>query len=425
MSPDAAHNDPATSDKATLLDWIERDRDRLIGFLSGFVQAASPNPPGDTLAPAAYVRRLLDEEKLPYRVISPHEQMPNLVASFEGKETGRHLVLNGHIDVFPSGDPANWTHGPWSGDVADGYIWGRGAADMKCGTTASIFTYTYLHRLRDRLKGKLTLTVVSDEETFGPWGTRYLMEHHPEVHGDCCLNGEPSDPITVRFGEKGPLWLAFTIRTKGAHGAYTHLTESATKIASGLILELDQLTRMKVPAPGNVAGVLERSAETIERAMGQGATEVMRSVTFNVGVIQGGLKVNMIPSECRFEADFRLPVGMVKEDLMAKIRAIMTRYPQASVEEINYSASNWCDPEHEMVGIIQANVKQMQGYVPQPIVGLGGTDARLWRYREVPAYVYGPSPKTMGKNDERVAIEEFLHIVRTHTLSAYDYLTRG
>jgi len=96
---------------------------------------------------------------------------------------------------------------------------------MKCGTTASIFTFLYLHELREELYGRLTLSAVSDEETFGPWGARYLSEHHPEVFGDCCLNGEPSSPWTLRFGEKGPLWLEFTVRTRGAHGAYTHLSK--------------------------------------------------------------------------------------------------------------------------------------------------------------------------------------------------------
>ena len=96
---------------------------------------------------------------------------------------------------------------------------------MKCGTTASIFTFLYLHELREELQGRLTLSAVSDEETFGPWGARYLSEHHPEVFGDCCLNGEPSSPWTLRFGEKGPLWLEFTVRTRGAHGAYTHLSK--------------------------------------------------------------------------------------------------------------------------------------------------------------------------------------------------------
>ena len=98
--------------KETLLAWIERDRERLISFLSQLVRAASPNPPGDTRAAATEVQALLNAEGLDHRVISPHPEMPNLVASFEGHEPGRHLVLNGHIDVFPSGDPANWTYGP-------------------------------------------------------------------------------------------------------------------------------------------------------------------------------------------------------------------------------------------------------------------------------------------------------------------------
>ena len=197
-----------------------------------------PTAPGDTREAVAHIRSLLDRKEVDYRIIDPHEQFPNVVATFEGSAPGKHLVLNGHVDVFPVGKHETWTHGPWSGAVADGKIWGRGAADMKCGTTCSIFTFLYLHRLRERVRGRLTLTAVSDEETFGPWGARYLMEHHPEVHGDCCLNGEPSSPLSIRFGEKGPLWLKFTIRTSGAHGAYPHLSESATKIGARLIGDL-------------------------------------------------------------------------------------------------------------------------------------------------------------------------------------------
>lgn len=192
--------------KAQLLRWIDEDREEIVSFLCDFVRAKSPNPPGDTTLAAAHVTRFLTLNQLPFRVIAPQATMPNIVGSYEGARPGHHLVLNGHIDVFPA-DEANerWTHGPWSGVIAGGKIYGRGVADMKAGTSVSIFTYCYLHRLRECLAGRLTLTAVSDEETFGPWGARYLMEHHPEVHGDCLLNGEPSSPLTIRFGEKGPL----------------------------------------------------------------------------------------------------------------------------------------------------------------------------------------------------------------------------
>ena len=111
-------------------------------------------------------------------------------------------LLNGHIDVFPASDAARWKHGDaWSGTIDDGMLYGRGVADMKCGTTASLITYALLHKHRDRLKGRLTLTCVSDEETGGRWGAGYLFAHHPEyVRGDCCLNGEPSSAHTVRWG---------------------------------------------------------------------------------------------------------------------------------------------------------------------------------------------------------------------------------
>lgn len=412
-----------SDDKQTLLEWIEADRDKLIGFFSGFVAAASPNPPGDTRQAVAHITAFLDAENAPYRLIVAHPEMPNVVGTFEGAGAGRHLVLNGHIDCFPVNEADPWTHGPWSGAVADGKVWGRGSADMKCGTSASIFTFVYLNRMRERLKGRLTLTAVSDEETFGPYGARYLMENHPEVHGDCCLNGEPSSPYSIRFGEKGPLWLKFTVRTRGGHGAYTHASESATKIAVRLAAELETLEDIDTPPPGNVGAVLERNAATLDKAQGEGASKIIQKVTVNLGVIRGGLKVNMIPSECVIEADVRLPVGLEKDRVMAALEDILARYPQAEMEEINFSAPSWCDPEGEMVDILRANVKALRGHQPDPVVSLGATDTRLWRYRDVPAYVYGPFPTGMASWDEHVEIEEFLHIVRSHVLSAYDYLT--
>jgi succinyl-diaminopimelate desuccinylase len=410
--------------KRQLLAWIDADRDRLITFLSQFVQAKSPNPPGDTREAAVHLTRFLEDADLPYRIIDPKPEFPNIVASFEGGAPGKHLVLNGHIDCFPAGEHETWTHGgPWSGAIVDDKIWGRGVADMKCGTTASIFTFAYLYRIRDQLHGKLTLTAVSDEETFGPWGARYLMEHHPEVHGDCCLNGEPSSPLSIRFGEKGPLWLKFTVRTAGAHGAYTHKSESASKIGAKLVLDLERLSDLDTPPPGNVGAVLAKARETIDGAQGGGASEVLQRITVNIGMLQAGLKVNMIPSECLIEADLRLPVGVEKAEVLAAVDEIVSAYPQVTYEEINYSAPSWCDPEHEMVGILQANARTLSGTEPQPICSLGGTDARLWRAIGVPAYVYGPFPTGMGTGDEHVPIEDFLHIVRTHVLSAYDYLS--
>ncbi len=414
----------ATRDR--LLAWIDGERAAMVEFLQAFVRCRTPNPPGDTRAAVALISAFLDRHRLPYRTIAPNPEMPNVVGSFEGGKPGRHLVLNGHIDVFPvANDGDGWSRDPWGGEIVDGVLYGRGVADMKCGTTASIMTYMLLHRIKDELGGKLTLTAVSDEETFGPWGARYLMEHHPEVHGDCCLNGEPSGLETVRFGERGPLWVEFSVRTPGTHGAYTHASKSASKIALALAAELEELTRLESRLGDNIQTAIDDGRAAMDRAMGAGAGDLVSRVTLNIGTIHGGAKVNMVPSHCTFEADFRMPCGMTKADLLPRIEAIAARHPEVTMRVTGYTDPTWCDPHHEMMGIIQKTVQSLDRPAPTPILSLGGTDARLWRAIGVPAYVYGPSPNSMGSVDENVAIEDFLHVVRTHVLAAHAYLTRS
>jgi len=410
--------------KQQLLERIEKDRELLLEFFRGFVRCPSPNPPGDTLAAAAHIRKLLDARGVAYRVITPNETMPNLVATFDTGKPGRHLALNGHIDVFPVGDGAGWTRDPWGAELVDGKIYGRGACDMKCGTTASIFTFLYLDEIKAELHGKLTLSAVSDEETFGPWGSRYLFEHHPEVFGDCCLNGEPSSPWTLRFGEKGPLWLEFTVRTKGAHGAYTHASKSATAIAAKVIGELESLTDIPAPEATNLAAALDQAAEVIDKAYGEGASKIVRRVTVNPGLVQGGLKVNMVAADCRFEVDVRLPNGLEAPPILKAVERIVARHPEVSYRVMNYNPPSWCPPDSEMVALVRANSREVSGIDPTPVISLGGTDARLWRYKDIPAIVYGPPPSGMGSTDEHVTLEHFFHVIKCHVLSAYDYMSK-
>jgi len=412
-----------------LLDWIESDKERSIGLLQEFTRIDTSNPPGDTRAGASFLCRILDRERLDYNIVAPRESMPNVIAAFDCGSPGRHLILNGHIDVFPAGDMRRWSRDPWCGDLVDGRVFGRGTVDMKCGTCASLLTYAYLHRLRHELKGRLTLTLVSDEETGGHWGARYLLENcADQVMGDCVLNAEPSSPHTIRFGEKSTLWLTFRVKTPGGHGAYPHLSASATKIAARLIGDLEQLESLRPQAPDEVDRILESPGigAAVDRALGLGGADVARRLTINIGTVHGGVKANMLPGDCVIEADIRLPIGLDWERVMVAVNAILKNYPEVSLDPPPGHTMNatWCDPEHEMVRIMQDNVQSLRGFRPPAIVSLGGTDCRFWRAKGVPAYVYGPSPEGMGKPNESVSIDEFLHVVNTHVLSAYDYLNR-
>ncbi len=414
--------------QADLLAWLDAERDRQRDFLQALTRIDTCNPPGDTRAAASFVRRFLDDEGIPYRIESPQAEMPNLISSFGGTGAGRHLVLNGHLDVFPIGDRDAWTRDPLSGDLADGRVHGRGTVDMKCGTTAMIFAHAYLHRLRDRLPGRVTLTVVSDEETGGRWGADWLTSRcAEEVLGDCVLNAEPSGLQTIRFGEKSILWVRFKISVPGGHSAYPHTSASANKIAAQLIRDLEAIEIMQPDEPDVVRDTLDRAEvrAATDRALGAGAAQVMRRVSVNIGVMQGGVAINMLPDACVLDIDFRLPVGIARAAVLAQIANIAARYPAVSFEELLAGGpeANCSDPTHEMVGHLQRHAAPAVGHDPQPIVSLGGTDTRFWRDRGVPAFVYGCSPAGMGAPNESVDLDEFHHVLRVHALAALDFLT--
>ena len=421
------------SAREKLLGWLKDDRDRQLEFLRAFTRIDTCNPPGDTRVAADFFRQFLEGEGIRHRTEAPQAAMPNLIASFTGGTgPGRHLVLNGHLDVFPIGDRSVWQRDPLSGDIVGdgvhGRVYGRGTVDMKCGTTALLFVFAYLHRLRAELPGKVTLTIVSDEETGGKWGADWLVRNcADEVLGDCVLNTEPSGVHTVRFGEKSMLWLRLRIAAPGGHSAYPHTSPSATKIAASLIKELEAIEAMVPDEPAVVREVLSRPevVAAADRSLGQGGAAVMRRVSVNIGTVQGGVKINMLPAECVLEVDFRPPVGIARAQVLDKVKAIVARYPMVTVEELlaGNPESTWSDPTHDMVGHLVRNAAEAQGHPPQPIVSLGGTDTRFWRRAGVPAFVYGCSPAGMGGIDESVSIAEFHHVLRVHTLSAADYLT--
>jgi succinyl-diaminopimelate desuccinylase len=405
-----------------LLGWIAAEGEDILRFMQDFVRIRSPNPPGDTRSAMSHVRAILDRHGIGYQMQIRDESMPNLVASRTFSEGAKHLVLNGHIDVFPVETDAGWTHDPWDGEV-EGSVWGRGSADMKVGTTASIMTFIYLSRLVNHLAGRVTLTVVSEEESFGPNGARHLFDVCPEaVTGTSCLNGEPSSANTVRFGEKGAIWLRITVATPGGHGAYPHVSPNAIEKAFALMQDLRGLRDTPFTEPEPVVTAVERFRKEYDAAYGPGAADLARKITMNVGTIMGGSRVNMIASQCTFEVDFRLPNGVDVDDFMARIELLRSTH-DFTYEVLIQNRPNWCDPESELAQIVTRQAAVIAGVRPIGAVSLGNTDARLWRYRGVPGVIYGPAPRGMGSVDEHVPNEEALNVVRCHVLSAAEYLS--
>src|SRR5690625_3906431 len=108
----------------TLLGWIENDKEEILRFLQMIVREPSPTPPGDTVAVMKHISALLDKHTIAYDVLSKDEIMPNLVASTPDVGGGKHLVLNGHIDVFPVESRSDWSCDPWGAEIRENKMYG-------------------------------------------------------------------------------------------------------------------------------------------------------------------------------------------------------------------------------------------------------------------------------------------------------------
>lgn len=159
--------------------------------------------------------------------------------------------------------------------------------------------------------------------------------------------------------------------------------------------------------------------------MGKGAADIAMKCTLNIGTIHGGLKVNMIPGTCAFEADIRMPLGLAADDVMEVVRGVLARHPDAAVE-IQQAASNpasACAHDHPVVDMLARQAERAGApTLPLAIPSLGATDCKFYRYKGVPAFVFGVSPEGMGARDESVSVDEYLTVLKTHALAAWEYL---
>lgn len=413
----------ACSERERLVRRLDEQRDEMVDFLRALLRRRTPNPPGDTRPAMDLVRSFLNGRGLGFEEATADPTMPNLIAHCDSGRDGPHLVMNGHIDVFPVGEAEKWEHDPWAATLVDNRIVGRGACDMKSGTAALLFGYAALSEIRTELSGRLTLTIVSDEETFGPYGARHLLATRSDILGDCMLSTEPTGLMALRYGEKGPLWLRFEVETRGAHSAYAHMSPNAIKIAIAIIEELAALCDLETPETQALGRALGAHRDIIDAAYGQGASAIIANVTVNPALMRGGVKINMIPSHCSFDIDVRIPPGLDDQTVLRMVETVIRDKQGVRYTVLHYDAPNVSPDDHPMIGLLQANAMEVSKVAPAPIIGLGATDARLWRQAGVPAFVYGPPPRNMGTANEYVEIEDFIHVAKVHALSAFDFLT--
>jgi succinyl-diaminopimelate desuccinylase len=381
----------------------------LVSLCSELVRIPSPNPPGDTRAVAARVRAVLEEAGLAVEEISDDPRAPNLVATVAGTGPGRHLVLCGHLDVYPVGDEDAWSRPPLSGAVADGRLHGRGAGDMKSGLVTLLAATLALHRARG-FAGRLTLLAVSDEMSFSPHGAPLVLERRPDLAGDACIGAEPTSPDVVLIGEKGMLWLEVETTGTAAAGAFAVDVPNAIEAMGALLAELGTL-RGRQPLPAVLRPATSPAGGTAglpPAALTYADDRVLDLVTVNAGTIRGGAKINLVAEHCAATVDIRLPPGGDLDALRVAVAAIVARHPGATSREIQAMAPNWSDPDAEIARVLLDAGERVLGRRPRPAFGITASDTRLFRARGVPAAMIGPRIAGQGAPDESIAVADLV-----------------
>lgn len=415
------------------LDDVERDvrarREESVELLRELVRTPSENPPGTTTEIASAFTDRLDVLGVDYDRVAPKAEMPNVVASFEGDvgapDAGPHVVFNGHFDTFAVGEREGWERDPFSGEIVDGELWGRGATDMHAGFAASFVAFQYLYEHRDTLQGRVTFAATSDEETGSTWGAEYLLETHPEYRGDVVINGEPTSAELVAFGTRGVLWLDVSVRGVSGISAYPEGTNAIEELF-GLVADLDSSHGDLIRIDAELRDTVEGSRATIDANFGSGATDHVLGLQTNIGVIEGGEKVNLYAERANAKLGVRLPITTSGEAVLDRIRELAAdRAGEFDVSVIAHTDPTFTPPDHPIVRAFVEEATAVRGTAPDPYPGMAGTDVRFYREYGVPGASYGVTSINVGRRNERAPIEEFYDVAAVHARVAARYINRG
>src|SRR3954452_20769466 len=306
-----------------------------VALLQELIRYDPVNPPGNERAAQEHLAGMLEGAGLEVELLGRTPERPNLVARLRGSGSGPTLCLLSHIDTVYA-TPADWSHDPWSGDLDDGFVWGRGALDMKSQTAAEVAAAVELAGDGARLAGDLLVVVVVDEETGGSEGAQWICSEHPDkVRCDYLLNEGGGEVIPYDGGrvygvcvaEKGVF--RFKLRTYGVAGH-----ASIPKIGDNALLKMAPLLQAMADrqpgfdvteAPQAMLDGLGISFEDLrERDPLLGLlVEPMLGVTLAPTVIRASEKINVIPASAELEVDCRVPPGLGEEHALKRIHEVL------------------------------------------------------------------------------------------------------
>jgi acetylornithine deacetylase/succinyl-diaminopimelate desuccinylase-like protein len=420
----------------------DRAGDELVSTLRDLIRIPSINPPppdapDGELRAAQHIADVLRDAGIPAEIVEPVDGRGSVIASLRGDGSGgAPLLLLGHLDVVPAA-PERWTHDPFAGDVADGYVWGRGAVDMK-NLVAMEMSVLRLLAAEARAAGRdpasdpipgltrdVKFAVTADEEAGGLAGIHWLVEDRPEsLTAAAAINESGAVATTIagrRFYPIGVSEKGYAVYRISVHGTWGHgsmprddnaavraaqvvvrlsvqgpprLTPTMGRFLKGMAAELDG-------EAGRVIGALAAHDPRLGEAAAEAACDPMSARlvrallrdTVSPTVIHAGVKYNVIPGEAVVELDCRVLPGTTEEEMAATV-----------VDRLGPEMAGWCDIELVIFGepveapaegplwdVMTATIRDHDpDGVPLPVMVPFATDAKHTARLGIPTYGFSP-----------------------------------
>jgi len=410
-------------------------RTEVTELLSGLIRLDTTNPPGNETIAAEYLRAYLEAAGLECELIARSPERANLVTRIKGTGDGPSLLLLGHTDVVLA-DPSEWQVPPFSGEVRDGEIWGRGALDMKSQVAAGAVAIASLAREGFRPSGDLIFAATADEENGVGFGLEWLCEAHPDaVRADFCVNegaGERlqfGDDVYYVCSSAEKKSSPFTIRALGrsGHASMPGIADNALVKAAVLIQRIaefkpePQIQQEVETFLRTVLGEVPSAATAVElaRAVDPVAADLIEpllSATFSPTMITASQKRNVIPAVSEVTVDCRLLPGQTTEHVEPMIRAVLggdLAYELEWLESKGGTRSSLDTPLWEAVESFVADTEPGARAVPTCVAGF--TDSH-WLREAFGTVAYGFFPaRTMPPEvaatlihsaDERIPVDD-------------------
>jgi acetylornithine deacetylase/succinyl-diaminopimelate desuccinylase-like protein len=422
-------------------------RDEAAGLLQALIRLDTVNPPGNETAAAELLREHLERAGVECELHARVPERANLVARIPGRGEGPSVLLLSHTDTVLA-DPREWSVSPWSGELRDDQVWGRGALDMKGHCAAAAVAVATLARERFRPSGDVIFAACADEEVGQDFGLSWLCRERPDsVRADYCVNEGGGDRTVVNGN---PVYLCSTaektsspfllrVRGRSGHASMPGIADNALVKAAALLERLGRFESAPRVLPETEAffhalGSVPDADEIKERLSAlapavRAMVEPMLALTISPTIIEASHQRNVVPGLCEVVCDCRLLPGQSQEEAEQAIRACLGQdgYELEWIEAVGGTRSDLGTPLWEAIESFVLG--EEAGAILAPIVLPGFTDSH-WVREAFGTVAYGFFPmRTMDPElaarlvhsaDERIHVADLelgarflLHVVRT------------